>query len=106
MFKVVKRDSVWWPVMIEVPRGDGTKKMDTYKIKVQYKLLGRKEMESMDPDSDIAEYIMDWDGIVDENNDPIPFSRERLDELLDNIHVLKGFAKGFQEAQLGADSKN
>jgi len=108
MFKIVPRESIWWPVVVKIPRGDGTKKLDEYRFKLNFRLLGRKEMEDLenDADKDISDFILDWDGVADQDGEPLPFNSDNLDRLMDDIHIVRGIARAFRELQIGADSKN
>ena len=110
MFKISSKNEFWWPVQIKIPRGDGTKRMDTHQIKMLFKLVSRSELakitEKEEEDIQIAEYILDWDGVKDEEGNDVPFSREMLDQLLDNLYVMRSVSDAFQECQFGALEKN
>lgn len=113
MFRVNTKREVLYPVTINTVKVDGSGEAEPLRIKVRYRLLSRDEMRrqlaeqmkqvseggdgeyakalrrSLDDeqvklrDSDLADHVLDWEGIVDDaSGDPVPFSREVLLQLL------------------------
>ena len=59
--------------------------------------------------ADVIERVSDWEGIVDDDKAPIPFSRELLEQVLDaDGNALEGFVAALREASKphGALAKN
>lgn len=99
---VVKREVVvWWPVSVHVPMDNG--KTSTSTFSVQYRLLpstkiselgevARAAVESGDSEPTIdvlilRESIQDWKEVKDEENEPVSFSMELLNDILSIPYV-------------------
>lgn len=100
-------DSVWWPVVIEVPADGGLVqrlevegKFRLYHDDEYAELMQRKQGELLD------EVLLDWRGISDEAGHPLPFSPSAMGEMKRIRWALVGFAQGFVNAHNGAGRKN
>lgn len=112
MFKIVKPDSLLWPVTIDVPRTDGSGETDPHLIKVRYKYLGVKEWQDIingeggdNDDRKVRDYVVGWADISNDDGE-IEFSQSNLDMLMDIPYMAIGINKGFFECQNGSRSKN
>lgn len=97
--------TVWWPVTVNVPRDDG---VDQVIIRVKLKLPKRSDvrLDTLTPEK-AAEYILDWDGIIDQSTkEPLPFTRENLAALREDAFFEKALAVGLVRAAVGASEKN
>jgi hypothetical protein len=92
-FVLVERPTVWWPVTVRVPDPDQPGKLAVQRLKVQFVVRDRDEVldrqeyyaaleterERIEAETaDMAETICGWDGVVDGNGNPVPFSEEML----------------------------
>lgn len=111
MFKVVKPDSVLWPVKVLVPKdGGGTEEGD---FNVRFKFLGVDKLNTAlaliatsKTVDEVAAYILDWDGLVDEGNNALVYSKEILPFVVDIPYMIKGINKAFIELHTDPERKN
>lgn len=54
----------------------------------------------------LAEIILGWDGVQDENNNPVPYSTDSLRDLLDEFYIADIIFNGFLVGLRGAREKN
>lgn len=100
-------DSVWWPVIIEVPADGGLVqrlevegKFRLYHDDAYAAVMKRTQGELID------EVLLDWRGIKDASDQPLPFSPSAVAELKRIRWALTGFAQGFVNAHNGLGRKN
>lgn len=130
MYKVRKNRKVFYPVRIDVLSDDGGE-TEQVEIFIQYEIFTRKEMLkeqkaavkrakatmfSLDDiealkddefDDMLYSRCHDWKLVCDENDDPVPFSREALRALCDaDAAFYKGVSEGLFLASSGAPVKN
>lgn len=100
-------DSVWWPVVIEVPTDGGLMK----RLEVEGKFRLYADQEYADwvkrPAGELLDAaLLDWRGIKDEEEKPLPFSADALADLKRIRWGVQGFVRGFMNAHNGAGAKN
>ena len=111
MFKIVKPESLLWPVSVDVPRTDGSGETDPHEIKVRYKYLGVDEWQKLlsddnpDDQTKVRDYIMGWADLSDDNGE-LEFKPETLEMIMDIPYLAIAINKGFFECQSGSRSKN
>ena len=93
MLKIKTIYDFWKTVKVSIPTGDSVEHME-FRIQFAYNVKESKakaveltnalpvEQEKMGLDF-IKSVITDWDGVTDENDTPIPYSREALESVLD-----------------------
>jgi len=105
---------VEWPVKVMVPRDGGG--FDQQPCKVRFKAMPIDEAQEKraaiddlpedEQDAGHTELLMDtmvgWDGVIDEDKNPIPFSRDNLKTALRFQFVLTAFVKAYSDAFSGA----
>jgi len=109
MLKIIKRESILWPVKINVPRDEGPT-TDEHVIKIRYKLLSMKEQRAIkESDQTAIDFVMDnvcgWEDLADESG-PLEFNRTNLEMVMDIPYLAVAIAKTFMEAQRKATEKN
>ena len=109
MLKIIKRESILWPVKVNVPRDEGPK-TDEHVIKIRYRLLSMEELKSLrNSDETAIEYvknnILGWEDIADESG-PLEFNRTNLDMVMDIPYLAYAISNTFYEAQRKATEKN
>lgn len=113
MFTIRKDRKVWWPVIINEPRDDGSGETEEVTFEAQISLLKRsdwKRLENQRSDrkqDKIAEQILldhihNWrNGPVNEAGDQVPFSRDTLQSLLDDPLVIGALVNALIRASSG-----
>jgi len=119
MFKHAAKRQVDWPVEVSVAQSGGT--VQSVEVTLRYELATRSEIKGMsdagygvlDEEADertldqLCEKIKGWgDEIVDENDNPIPFSQENLRAVLENPAFARAAVIGLIQASTGAAAKN
>jgi hypothetical protein len=97
-FKLKQSTSYNWPVPLVIPVDGG--KRETHTFDACFKRLpqsrideirqlavaidrGRVDEDEANERQMVSEIVVGWDGVVDDNNDPIPFSITGLAEMLE-----------------------
>lgn len=97
MFKLAQKDTYTWPVTVEIPTDGG--KFEKHGFTAEFRRLPRSEIEALlravteshDPqrEADIVDQILlGWNGIVDADGQPVSFSDEARNQVLD-IHPVR-----------------
>ncbi|MCG9624641.1 hypothetical protein L1D34_07280 [Vibrio mediterranei] len=98
MFKVTKERIIKnWPVDVVVPV-DGGKTQDhpiTLNLKLTNTVDANKVFMGQEPELKAA--VVGWTEIYDGSGDPIPFSAEALENLLQNPHFTQAVVRAYQE---------
>jgi hypothetical protein len=114
MFVLRKEHEVWWPVVVQVPKDGG--EFERQSCRVRFKAQPNKVVQAALrqiarlPDTEqedahrelIMDRVIDWTDLVDEDGQPIPFSRETLKAALEFDYVLTAFVGAYAEAFSGA----
>lgn len=107
MFKIAKSRCVKWPVTISVPQSGGT--VQKHKIEAEFDLLTQSRLQEVmaadrNDDGDAAllrEVLLGWDGVADEAGQPVEFSDEARNDLVDIPYVRAALIRGYFEAASG-----
>jgi hypothetical protein len=106
-FVLKKVSSYKWPVAVDVPVDGGKFKKETFTA--VFKKMSRSAFNDLIEQGDdalIGEIVEGWDGIKDEDGDPIEFSEEAKAQLFDDPYVLRAVINAYTESLLGAQAKN
>jgi hypothetical protein len=105
MFKLVNLKSVKWPVEVHTPRDGGETVKGTFNA--EFRILDNDEFAAIydhggkDVDM-IKKTCIGWDQkLCDENGDPIPFSEEQLDLVLNKPYVRNAFVTAYIDCSSG-----
>lgn len=110
MFKIEKKDSIRWPVKVDVPRDGGKTTAATFYV--TWRWLLQSEIEAVARrtggyDAEfIAEVAIEWDGLQDSDGAPMPFTVENLARMTDLGYVRVAMINSFYQAMSGARLKN
>ena len=67
----------------------------------------RAEMEDANADEKVGKKVLvNWSGIVDDDDQEVPFSPETLDVLLDRPYIALAVAKAYYDEMLGRETGN
>jgi hypothetical protein len=108
-FKIVKQLEIDWPVPVNVPTSGGKTELHTFTAK--FKIMGNeyfeKAQQKAKDDIDlISKLITGWDGVLDDNDKPVKYSKKALSELCSLPFVRIAIIKAYTEALNGAEAKN
>ncbi|MEQ8396420.1 phage tail assembly chaperone [Thalassobaculum sp.] len=112
-FVLVKERTFRWPVRVTLPTDQG--KQTTNEFTGHFRLLPVDEfnkknkawIEALSDDLDkanelrfalVSEILTGWDGVVDTDNNPVPFSDETLKALCTFAVVVKAITDAYGEA--------
>ena len=109
MFKIRKHDEpIPWPVKISVPLPGG--KVDAeggFTAHFQFIDTDKVDEISRKPDAEyISTILVGWDGVVDEDGEPVPFSVEARDAMAKNSYIKAAIFAAFWEMMTGREAKN
>lgn len=119
-FKLVERYGYWWPATVRIPDSENPGKLIEQKLKVLLAPLSRDEIEAAEKESaalktarEIADHsvrqvhkvVRDWDGVIDGNGKPVPFSTEKLDQALQFPWFRTGIMNALSESQNGQEAR-
>jgi len=108
-FKLVRLNKLPVHVKGEIPGEDG--KPGSFDFKLHCKRLGQGEIDvvMVDRKGEVKDFVRSvaegWDGVLDESGEAVPFSRENLDEMLDNAGLPMVIMHTYL-AQVAATAKN
>lgn len=98
MLKLAQKDTFTWPITVEIPADGG--KFEKHVFTAEFRRLPRSEIdvlmrdvgESNDPERATAnivdQILLGWNGVVDADGQPVPFSDEARNQVLD-IHPVR-----------------
>ena len=107
---VLKADHEFdWPVTVRIPIDGGKYASQTFTAR--FRLPSKDEMTNMaavlgDDAANARKVMVGWDGIVDEQKQPVPFSDEALDALLGVPWARVAIWQAFIDASFGIKRKN
>lgn len=89
MFNLALSESYTWPVELRVAMDGGH--FTVVPFDVRFKRVSQERIdevaeqiatETLDPHALLRELVVGWDGIVNDDNEPLPYSQEALGRLL------------------------
>lgn len=113
MFVISQTSSYKWPVAVEFPIDGG--RVEKQSFDAEFRRLSQTRIEEIRKliedggitDRDFArEVLIGWNGVIDGNGDPVPFSEATRDALLDVPLVSASIIRAFMESLAGARRKN
>lgn len=102
-----KDASFKWPVAVEYPTDGG--RFETETFDAVFRRIGRSEFNKLldKGDTDLIESVLvGWEGIKDEGDKDLPYSKAALKELIDDPYFTRGIVKSYLESLEGAKAKN
>jgi hypothetical protein len=124
-FVLKQSDSYTWPVSIKLPANGGKRERQTFDAEFkrlpqsrinEIQLQVQQRMKAAERGDDTGEGISDqsiadevlvgWDGIVDGDGEPVPFSKGSKAQLLDVPMMAGAIIEAFFESLVEAKRKN
>lgn len=120
-FKITSTHRYWWPVKVRQPiveTGDPKKsggRFETVELKLLLEAMGEDEVKAIDaalaslPPAERIErqheqlerVVKDWTDVVDEDNQPVPFSQEAFRQAMQRTWFRLGVYKAWGESLIG-----
>ena len=119
-FKIAKTYRYWWPVTVHAPDPQNAGKIIEQNLKVQLEPLPQDELTAAQEESaaftrmrDVTDHgirimhrvVKNWDGVVDESGEPVPFTEEMLDLAMQHSWFRAGIQKALAESQNGEEAR-
>lgn len=119
-FKLTKSHRYWWPVIVRIPDPDNAGRFIEQNLKIQFEPKDRKaQIESQEAAAkltslrdiianDVAEaraIIKNWEGVLDDDGEALPFSQERLDMALQQTWFRKGVQEALAQSMNGEEAR-
>lgn len=121
MFKLKENLTCWWPVKVREPDPKKTGKFVEHEFEAEFKILTRDEAQSrnaarnaiLEKKADAKEImadleafddqayhdtVLDWRGIVGDDDKPLEFSGKALDAVLGHNRVRHALNRAYEEA--------
>ena len=97
-----------WPVEVQEPSESKPGKFEKSEFTAIFKRVKLSELEGISDSESISmlkKVLVGWEGITDEDGDPVKFSRAELDSLADDVDwlkaVLSAYTATYSEVQAG-----
>ena len=124
-FVLKQSDSYTWPVSIKLPANGGKRERQTFDAEFkrlpqsrinEIKLLANNRVKALERGDDAGDGISDlsiadeilvgWDGIVDGDGEPVPFSKGSKAQLLDVPFMAGAIIEAFFDSLVEQKRKN
>lgn len=108
-YRFVTHPVVQWPIEVAIP-GDADGARQTFTA--HFRLMPRSERAELLGEGDegriefVRAALVGWDGIEDEDGQPLGWTPQTRDALIDLDHVFLALIRGYARALAGADAKN
>lgn len=112
MLKLAPQDSYKRTVKVDVPLDMG--RVERQNFVAKFKRLSASEtrelIEEFQSDKGITDedlmgrYLLDWEGVSDDNGGDVPYTRANLDAMMDIVYVRKALVNAFVEDVFGKEA--
>lgn len=104
MFKIEEQKSVKWPVTVSIPRDGGRTTKATFTV--EFELIPEDEKSAIYKDGGndedlLRRTVVNFEGVADSDDNPIPFSEEALDKLIKITYVRTAMTNAYLECSFG-----
>lgn len=96
-----------WPVTVEFPVDGG--RFETESFDAIFKRIGRAEFQKLvdKGDTELIEAVMaGWEGVKDEADKEVPFTKAAMRDMLDDPYFTKGVIQAYLASLEGGKAKN
>jgi hypothetical protein len=95
----------WWAGELLEPDEDG-KLAETGKVRLKFKRTSHDEMKKYETDQDLlSAVVLGWTGLKDADDKEVPFSKENLEQVINDqflrINFVRIYFDAFQKARTG-----
>jgi len=112
-FVLKQGNSYKWPVVYDMPVDGG--KHERHTFDAEFKRITQSRIRQMGEQIEnneiteselVTEVLLGWDGINDDDGNPIKFSQKALDQVIDVPMLATSISKAFFDSIAGAKRKN
>ena len=105
MLKIARNPEFTHEVHVRVPVDGG---YSDQKFKARFRVVPWKDLVAIenDPEEQARRVLIGWEGIVDEDDTPVPYSDAMRDQLLDMMFMRVPILRAYVEAVAGAKRGN
>ena len=119
-FKLAKTYRYWWPVKLRVPDPATPGSFTDQELRVEFEPLPQEELTAAQEESaalttlrevtahgirQVKRVVRNWDGVVDDAGNPVPFSDGALEQALQHAWFRAGLQKALADSQNGAAAR-
>ncbi len=119
-FKLAKTYRYWWPVTVQIPDPETPGKIIEQQLKIEFEPMAQADLTTAQEESaklktlrevtdhgirQIKRVICNWDGVVDDDGKPVPFTAEALEQALQHAWFRTGINKALSESQNGEEAR-
>ena len=119
-FKLAKTYRYWWPVTVQIPDPETPGKIIEQQLKIEFEPMAQTDLTTAQEESaklktlrevtdhgirQIKRVICNWDGVVDDDGKPVPFTAEALEQALQHAWFRTGINKALSESQNGEEAR-
>lgn len=106
-YKKIKAASYKWPLVIYVPKEDGSGDYDKFGMELEFRREKRSELEKCGNNVELLKKVVcGWSGYADAAGAEVKFSDKEFEELLEDTFFVPAAAKAFWDSLGGAQEKN
>ena len=98
-----------WPVKVKEPSADRAGEFDTFEFVALFKRVKLSEIEQMGDESGLPllkKVLVGWEGIEDEDGNPVPFSSKELELFADDVDWLKAVLSAYTNTYAEGEAGN
>ena len=107
---VRKKDKTFkWPVRVQEPSETKAGKMETSEFTAVFKRAKFSELETLNESAGLEmlkKVLVGWEGVADEDGDPIKFSIAEMEELADDVDWLKAVLTAYTNTYAEGEAGN
>ena len=115
-FKLAKTYRYWWPVVLMIPDPANPGQIVKQNLRIEFEPLPQEELTAAHEESaklqtmrevndhgirQIKRVIRNWDGVVDDDGKPVPFSEAALEQALQHAWFRTAVQKALKDSQNG-----
>ena len=119
-FKLAKTYRYWWPVTVQIPDPETPGKIIAQDLKVQLEPMTQAEINAAQEEAaklktlravtdhgvrQMLRVVKNWEGVVDEDGAPVPFSEAALEQALQHAWFRAGVNKALLDSQNGEEAR-
>lgn len=119
-FRLAKTYRYWWPVTVQIPDPETPGKIIVQDLKVQLEPMTQAEINAAQEDAaklktlravtdhgvrQMLRVVKNWDGVVDEEGQPVPFSAAALEQALQHAWFRTGVNRAILDSQNGEEAR-
>lgn len=113
MFVIKQSDTYKWPVRFSLPSATKAGQFDTHNVTLEFKRLPQSALAQMTSTDGVTDeslcrqWVVGWEGVYDEEQQPVPFSDSAFGQFLEYPSVASTIVVAYIDSMSGgAKRKN